>query len=241
MKTNPFAAAFASGIIAFTASASVFAAADKGVEVSGNVALTSDYRFRGLEQSDGGPAIQGGFDVDLGRGIYVGTWASNIDFGGTSDASMEIDYYVGYAGEISDAISYDVGYIYYDYPQSGNNNGVDDNLDYDEWYVSFSVADVTVGAVYSDDFTGDVGAARYFYTDYSLDLGNEVSLDLHYGHNEFADSGTSGGANGYDDVSIGVSKALMGVDFSLAYVGTHQLDFDGFGDDGLVFTVSKSL
>ena len=100
IKTAIFAATLMS-------SASVMAA-----EVSGNVALSSDYFFRGIDQS-GGEALSGGFDVAFESGFYVGTWASSIDFSG----GLELDYYAGYGGSISDSVSYDVGYLYYGYPQ----------------------------------------------------------------------------------------------------------------------------
>lgn len=43
--------------------------------ISGNVALTSDYVFRGQSQTDHQPAIQGGLDWAGPYGIYVGAWA----------------------------------------------------------------------------------------------------------------------------------------------------------------------
>lgn len=67
---------------------STFAAAETvasplgNFDVSMNVALTSDYIFRGISQTQGDPAIQGGLDVAHESGLYIGTWASNVDFGG---------------------------------------------------------------------------------------------------------------------------------------------------------------
>ena len=90
--------------------ASPLAATAVEVEVSANVALTTDYRFRGISQTDEKPAIQGGFDVALDNGIYIGTWGSNVDFAN----SLELDYYIGFANDINEDWSYDVGYIYYD-------------------------------------------------------------------------------------------------------------------------------
>ena len=58
-------------------------------EVSGNVAYATDYRFRGISQTDRDMALQGGFDYDFGNGFYLGTWASNVQFGG----SIEVDWY----------------------------------------------------------------------------------------------------------------------------------------------------
>ena len=53
-------------------------AASSSITASANVALTTDYRFRGISQSGGDPALQGGFDVAHDSGFYVGTWASSI-------------------------------------------------------------------------------------------------------------------------------------------------------------------
>ena len=76
-------------------------------EISGNVALTTDYRFRGISQTDRNPAVQGGFDWSHDSGFYLGTWGSNVDFAG----SLELDYYGGYANNINDNLAYDVGVI----------------------------------------------------------------------------------------------------------------------------------
>jgi len=225
-------------------------------EVSGNVSLTSDYRFRGISQTDTQIAVQGGFDFAFENGIYVGTWGSNVDFAN----SLELDYYVGFAGDMSDSVSYDVGFIYYDYP------GTDDTVrtfssdaedDYAEVYASISVADFTFGIAYSDDYYLETGEFYYIYGDYSFALPHDVSLDLHYGYNDFEFSSTDSnakdaeqafltdGEDSYSDYSIGVSKAFAGVDVSLTWIDT-DLDksecFDSnLCDSTVVFAISKSL
>lgn len=88
--------------------------------LSGNITLTTDYVFRGISQSQGQPALQGGFDYAHESGFYIGTWASNVgwvDDVAKKNNSMEIDLYLGYAGEAG-PISYDVGAIRYFYPGS---------------------------------------------------------------------------------------------------------------------------
>src|SRR4051812_17083639 len=75
---------------------------------TGNVALTSDYVFRGVSQTNNNVAIQGGFDWDTGAGFHVGTWGSSLNFKDGSEASAEIDLYGGYAGKLmDDKLSYD--------------------------------------------------------------------------------------------------------------------------------------
>lgn len=48
--------------------------------LTGNVGVVSQYVFRGLSQTDGKPAVQGGFDYAHASGFYLGTWLSNISW-----------------------------------------------------------------------------------------------------------------------------------------------------------------
>ena len=89
-------------------------AEDSPHEFSANVALSTDYMYRGGSQTNEQPAISGGFDYAHSSGVYAGLWASNVDFG--DSANIEIDFYGGIAGEISNGIGWDVGALYYHYP-----------------------------------------------------------------------------------------------------------------------------
>ena len=213
-------------------------------EVSGNVALTTDYRFRGISQTDRDPAIQGGFDYAHDSGFYLGAWASNVAFGGSS----EMDFYGGYAMDLSEDVNLDIGYLYYAYPA----DGASPKLDYQEFYAKLGFYGATVGLNYSDDYFGGVGDFWYLSGDYSLPLGEKFSLDAHVAWNVFEDEEafasflvTSGNpGDDYIDYSIGVSTSAAGVDLSIAYVGT-DVDDDDCSDKlckgAAVFTVSKTL
>ncbi len=110
----------------------------KELTVSGSVALVSDYRFRGVSQSDEELALQGGFTVTHESGFYAGTWASNLagwgQFGG---ANLELDLYAGYKRPIG-PVTVDVGLTWYMYP------GGSSLTDFGEPYVKVSG---TVGPV----------------------------------------------------------------------------------------------
>ena len=120
-------------------------------DISANVAVTSDYVFRGVSQTQEDPAIQAG--VDLTQDVlYAGAWASNVDFGdGETDA--EIDLYAGVRPEFG-GFDWDVGVVGYLYP------GQPDAADYDYAEVkvaaSRAVGPATLGAAifYSSDFFG---------------------------------------------------------------------------------------
>jgi uncharacterized protein (TIGR02001 family) len=222
-------------------------AAQAEMEISGNVALTSDYKFRGISQSDESPAVQGGFDLGWETGIYVGVWASSVDFDINDngyDGSLELDYYVGWSSALGegDNIAVDVGYLLYTYPGDDGSEG-----DYQELYGSVSFWDATIGVAYSDDYYAETGNFLYLYGDYSFSLPAEFSLDLHVGFNDFdeKDGFLSDGQDSYIDYSVGITKTWASVDWTLAYVGT-DLDseevFDtDWGDDSVIFTISKSM
>ena len=206
-------------------------------EVSGNVAITTDYKFRGISQSDG-EALSGGFDVGFESGFYVGVWGSSIEDWGNG---LELDYYAGFAGEASESVSYDVGILHYGYPNT--DSGVD--LDFDELYASISVADFTFGFAYSDDYFAGTGDYTYLYVDYSLEVSEGVSLDFHYGDNSIDDEAGFGTPD-YADYSIGLSGSAAGLDLSLAWVDSDLSDDECFGGDDLcegsvILTVAKSL
>ncbi|MEM9254830.1 MAG: TorF family putative porin [Pseudomonadota bacterium] len=218
----------------------------EGFEISANVALTTDYRFRGISQSDEEPAVQGGFDAEFGPGFYIGTWGSTVDFDTNEavDGSLELDYYAGWAGNIGDSdFGVDIGYYYYDYPgDDGSPEG-----DYQEIALGLSYSDLSFTIVYSDDYYAETDEFWYFAGDYSFNVAENWSIGLHAGYNMLEEDGgfLSSDEDGYWDYSVGVTWSVVGVDLSVAWVGTDLDDDDVFGtdwaDDTVVGTISKSF
>ncbi len=216
-------------------------------DIEGNVALTTDYRFRGISQSNDDIAIQGGFDIAWENGIYIGTWGSSVDFDLTSEdglnGSLELDYYVGWSGNLGENSSVDVGYLYYDYP--GDSSVLEG--DYQEVYLGFSWYDLSVGVHYSDDYYAESGDFFYYYADYSFGVTDNLSLDLHVGLNDFDDKDVFlSKGDSYVDYSVGLTASYLSVDWTLALVGTDLKKKEYFGlddliDDTVVFTLSKAL
>ena len=228
--------ALAIGSLTIGAMAMSLATTAVAAEVSGNIALGTDYKFRGISQSDG-EAISGGFDVAFDNGFYVGTWGSSIEDWGNG---LELDYYAGYGGAFNEAVSFDVGLLAYTYPNEDSGD-----LDYNEIYGSIGVADFTFGFAYSDDYFAGTGVFTYLYVDYSYALSESYSLDLHLADNSIDDEEAFGTPD-YLDYSIGVSTSFEGLDLSLSYIDTDLSESDCFGGDDLckgsvVLTLSKSL
>lgn len=91
--------------------------ATKPITVSGSFALVSDYRYRGVSQSDKEMAVQGGLTATFENGIYVGTWGSNLAGWGTfGGPNVELDLFAGYKTEIAEGLAVDAGVTAYTYP-----------------------------------------------------------------------------------------------------------------------------
>ena len=213
-------------------------------QVSANVALVSDYKFRGISQSNENPAIQGGFDYGFENGFYLGTWGSTVDFDSTGDfnGSLELDVYGGWGTDIGENSSIDLGYIYYAYP--GDDNGLDG--DYQEFYANYGWRDLSLGVAYSDDYYGGSGKFWYLQANYDWAFAEDWTLALHVGYNDFdEDVFLSSDKGNYTDYSVGVSWSIAAVELGLAWVGTNLNEEDvfgyGWGDDTAVFSLSASF
>ena len=220
MKTLKFTA-IAAAVLAASSFSQVATA-----EVSANVAATSNYLWRGLEQTNGAAAVSGGIDYATESGFYAGTWASNASWG---DMKTEVDLYFGFGGDISNSVSYDVGYIYFAYPDS-----VSDENDFSEIYASISASGFTFGvAVLADSEAGGDGAefgdSIYANLDYGIALDSGAEVGLHIGDysGDFSTDST--------DIGISVSKDSF-------TFGVSKTDYDdGAGSDDLKFYVSYSV
>ena len=105
------------------------AAAPEVSPITANVTVVSDYRYRGISQSNFKPAIQGGFDYAHESGFYIGNWNSSISWisdaasaGGTKNVSapIEMDFYAGIKKElIGEGFASDLGVLQYYYPTTG--------------------------------------------------------------------------------------------------------------------------
>jgi uncharacterized protein (TIGR02001 family) len=186
-------------------------------EVSGEIGVTNDYRFRGVSQSAGEFAIQGGIDWSHDSGFFLGTWGSNVDFDDPeagNGANLELDLYMGYAGEIEEGLTYDVTLYRYTYP------GDDVSQDYFELTAGMDFSGFRAAYWYTNDYGNGGQDLHYLDLNYGWGFAEIWSLDLHYGFNvgDALDDGT--GFNSYSDYSVGVSAQLGDFNVSLAWLDT---------------------
>lgn len=229
------------------------------ITVTGNVALVTDYRFRGLSQSNGDPAIQGGININHASGFYVGVWSSSLDFSqfpAIDDVygEQELDVFGGWTGSVGGGVTADVGLLYYAYP--GGHTG---NAEFFEPYASLSTtlgpATAKLGVAYAWSQKGlDINADGnnddnlYVYMDLGAGIPDTpVSLSGHIGYTDgalspkFATGATTGYSSGWD-YSLGATYSVTkNLSLGVSYVGVDGATVDGYSDDTVIGTLKLSF
>ena len=223
--------------------------AQAAVTSTGSVALTSDYLFRGISQSDEGMAIQGSLTLNHDSGVYFTAWASSIAAQATTEpeqAGVEVDTLLGYAFK-SGEVTYDVGVMRYNYPGADNKTNAT-RYSYNEVYASAAVAGAKVGVAVSDDYFGETGKFLYVYADYGVALNDKVNLVTHVGWNKFDNDGNAnflgGTSDAYFDYKVGLNTTVAGLTLEAAYIGADSIAEATYGSPAegrAVFTASKSF
>lgn len=203
-----------------------------------NITLASEYLFRGITQTAGKPAMQGGFDFNHTNGFYMGVWGSNLsiltDANLASKSSLELDTYAGIKNSIDTDLSYDIGYLRYSFP--GANKTVV-SLDTREVYGGLIYQMLAVKYSYSLGNTFGIQQAKgSSYLDVSLDIpvsDTGFNLGLHYGHQQFkgADALAKKAAGmdpSYKDYRVSISKNLNGYVLKAAYSKTNTQKGAGY-------------
>jgi uncharacterized protein (TIGR02001 family) len=244
----------------FAFSAPAFAQEEEAsspITVTGSVGLITDYRFRGVSQTDKEMAIQGGITVTHESGFYAGTWGSNLAGWGTfGGSSMELDLFAGYAADLGGA-TVDVGLTWFMYP------GGADTTDFAEPYVkvssTFGPVKVLGGVAYAPKqkalgrvYVGSADYATgtptypgakddnlYLWGDLSAAVPQTpLSLRAHLGHSNgnsgLGPNGTSVAPTGkYWDWNLGADVAVGPVTLGVTYVDTSisKSDYAYIGDN----------
>ena len=201
--------------------------------VTGNLTIASEYRFRGIDQTFGKPAIQGGIDYSHASGVYLGNWNSNVSQGaGFPGGNIEMDFYGGYKKAFGD-LGLDVGAIYYYYPGSdagpnvaaspfNNRTGAIHSgaVNNKEVYVGGSWKWLSAKWFYSlgDYFsTPETKGSNYLDLAGTFDLGSGWGVVGHYGHLQFKKMDNAS----YSDWKLGATKDIAGWVFGASYIGTN--------------------
>lgn len=196
--------------------------ASAAAELTGNLGLTSDYRFRGVSQTQNAPAVQGGIDYAHKSGLYIGNWNSSVSSQVyTSGAGLESDLYAGYKKEIVKGITVDIGSYNYFYPRATTTARTGSDFDTYEAYAGVGYKDLitakysrTIGNGYFG--TANAKGTTYMQADGKLPVAviKNLAVVAHYGRTNVANSSTLD----YNDINAGFVYSLpKSFDVSVKY------------------------
>ena len=229
------AIAAATGLLAGNAFAQSGPDAEKAVSetpvaspFTANVTLVNDYRYRGISQSAGKPAIQGGFDYAHESGFYIGNWNSSISWVGDLygvSAPVEMDFYAGYKKEVLPGLTGDIGVLTYYYPMtqkvsvSPNTTELYIGAAYEFLTFKYSYALTNLFGIVNPTTGTSSSGSSYLDLSANYDTGwYGVTLNGHVGYqavNKFSQAT-------YVDWKLGATKDLgNGFAISAAYIGTN--------------------
>jgi uncharacterized protein (TIGR02001 family) len=232
----------------FAASPAVAENLGGGFAVSGGATLVTDYRFRGISQTNNRPAIQGTFTISHSSGFYGTVWGSSIDDYIANGSDAEIDLILGYKKAVK-STTFDVGALYYYYPGNGRAN-----TNFAEPYVHVTQAlgpvsltgtvayapkqqALTVDGIHKEDNLYLAGDLSYAVPK------TPVSLTGHFGHS-FGPSYLTIGKE-YSDWSIGATVTHKNLTAGISYIDTDKTLFSPSGrnisDAGVVASVGVSF
>lgn len=213
--------------LAFLASAApAFAEDAKSLTFNGSATLISDYRFRGISQTDKNFAMQGSLTVSHESGVYASVWGSSIDDYVANGGNQELDLIAGYKKTVG-ATTFDMGGLYYYYPGS-SHGGAKYYSDFLELYGSvsqtFGPATAKLTANYAPKAQAlslGKGKSDNFYMNLGVSSpipSTPFSVSAGFGHT-FTRSLLSGGST-YSDWSLGASYTKGPMTIGLSYVDT---------------------
>lgn len=196
---------------------------------SANITLVNNYLYRGISQTGGKPALQGGVDYVHPSHFYAGVWGSTISWlgdlyvdtqalpagqkAGATSAGMELDTYFGYKNKIGKDLAYDLGFLRYNFP--GNYAAGATKADTNEIYGGANYK--WFAAKYSYSLGNTFGNAQtrgtnYFElrADYHIEpMG--IALGAHYGKQTYKGTGAinaNGDSLSYSDYKLSITKEL---------------------------------
>lgn len=225
MNTRLIARAAALALIAGAASTAAVAQTPAPAAIpehtfTGNATLVSDYRFRGISQTFKLPAAQVGFDYAHSSGVYVGNWNSNVSGNQyPGGASLEMDLYAGWKGEVAKDLTLDVGGLLYYYPGANYKNfvgGANQKFTNGELYVGLVYGPVSGKLSYAvtdyfglSNAVGGKGSSKgtmYLDLNYTTEIAAKTNLVAHVGYTKYKNYSDFD----YTDVKLGVTYDLSG-------------------------------
>lgn len=184
-------------------------------ELSGNIAAVSDYRFRGISQSDGGPAVQASVAYDHPAGLFIGLFASTVEFSGAFRADVETFLQAGVARRMHPELSWELGVGCYAYP------GANLDWNYCEAFLGVAWREATARVHYTPNYLNSGARAAYVEVNATHALSERIALVGHVGFWHSEDGGRLTTPTSRLDVRVGVTFDLGLANLEISGVATN--------------------
>ncbi|WP_440876568.1 TorF family putative porin [Thalassotalea sp. PLHSN55] len=219
----------------------VFFSMNAIANISATINLASDYTFNGVSQTGNDPALQGSLDYANDNGFYVGTWASNVDFGAGDDTNIEWDAYIGQYFQLNKQIGLDTGIAYYTY----RGDSLSDEYNYPEAYAKLSynssMGDSELNFWYTWDYFG-LDVKHYIaMVAHNVEIapGHTIRVSFDRSVSADEDKWSWDNSDAYNHYRIAYMTSWNGLDFDLAVEDTN-MDIES-ADARVVLSVSYTL
>ncbi len=183
-------------------------------QLSGSVALASDYRFRGLSLSDEQLTPQLALNYDTDSGWYGGTMLARARLRDTRVDALAVSY-AGYAGRITSDLSWEGGYAQTALHRGGHYN-------YGELFAGLAMQRLGARLYYSPRYFGVGGRSLYAEVNASVALASQVDLvgRIGYLRSEVRSGYLQYSQPSHADGRIGINYASGAWSGQLAWVAT---------------------
>jgi uncharacterized protein (TIGR02001 family) len=201
------------------------AAAPGNWTITGDVAIASQYRYRGISQSDNRPAVQGAITITHASGFYLATWDSSASAGNSpvNIGGTEIDIYGGFTHALGQSgVVFDGGLYGYVFPGASQASFYEI---YGSLAQTLGPATAKIGGAYAPaqkvfdyNVTSQARSNMYAYAELSGSIPKTpISLHSHVAH-------TGGGQDytkPYIDYCVGATAKWKNLALDLSLVGTN--------------------
>jgi uncharacterized protein (TIGR02001 family) len=234
------------------------AEAPKAITINGTATVVSDYRFRGISQTDRRAALQGSITVSHESGVYASVWGSSVDdyVTASTQSNQELDLILGFKKTFG-GTTIDVGALYYVYPKTKLAGDLSSS-NFIEPYVAISHTFGPVTAKATANYApkqkalalNQIGPKQdnlYLAGDLSASIPNTpIGLTAHIGHSKGPSwLATTGRGNSYTDWGVGASATFKAITIGIQYVDTNTTFITPTGRDagkaGVVGTIGVSF
>lgn len=189
-------------------------------QLTGNMSLVTDYRFRGLSQTQNNMAVRGGIDYAHKSGFYVGNWNSSVSSDlYNASSGLETDVYGGIRTSVAKGVELDLGVYTYNYPNAALQGK---KYDTQEVYAAIIVGPLTARFNQSvSDYFGIANSqgTRYYQIGADIPLVKNLSVQTHVGRTDVANSSVAD----YTDYRVGATYNYQGW-----LVGAHYVTVKGY-------------